>query len=85
MFQEPDENTPVYVSPYDRKPRGRPKQYTNDEIAVVRNEIAKKYYQDNLAHCKEIQKSYNQRNKEKILEKCKIKYAKKNQIQEVIN
>ena len=42
MFQEPDENTPVYVSPYDRKPRGRPKQYTNDEIAVVRNEIAKK-------------------------------------------
>ena len=24
-------------------------------------------------------------NKEKILEKCKIKYAKKNQIQEVIN
>ena len=48
--------------------------------------LLKKYYQDNLAHCKEIQKSYYQRNKEKILEKkCKIKYAKKNQIQEVVD
>ena len=64
MFQEPDENTPVYISQYDRTPKGRPNQNTNAEIDIIRNEFAKTYYQDNLNHCRKTQKSYYQRNKE---------------------
>ena len=85
MFKEPDEDTAIYISPYDRKPKGRPRKYTDEEISVIRNEIAKTYYQENLNHCKEIQKSYYQKNKEIILELRKLNRVKNNQNQVVVN
>ena len=84
MFQGPDENTTIYISQYDRAPKGRPKTYTNDEIALIRNEIAKKYYQDNLNHWEETQKSYYQRDKEKIFKQRRINYAKRIKIQQLL-
>ena len=52
MFQNPDQNTPVYASPYDRsrdsriitKKLGRPKIRTEEEVKEIRNTISLNCY-----------------------------------------
>ena len=81
MFQEPDETTPVYISPYEVKnttaKRGRPRKYDQQQILDIKNEIAKEYYKNNLQHCKEVQKAYYKNNSEMIKERVKQWYNEK--------
>jgi len=77
MFQEPDENTPVYVSPYERsrsarvitKKLGRPKIRTEEEAREIRNTISLNCYYKKLDEKLLKAKEYYKENREEILKR----------------
>jgi len=77
MFQEPDENTPVYVSPYDRskgkrvitKKLGRPKIRTEEEVREIRNTISLCCYYEKLNERLLKAKEYYKAHRDEILRK----------------
>ena len=89
MLQEPDENTPIYVSPYDRsrssrvitKKIGRPKIRTEEEIKEIRNTISLNcYYEKREERLLKAKEYYNETGNEILRRRAERKLSKKNNL-----